>query len=98
MLLASLFSSEQQAGPVALLLGLGLAALGGSMAPLEVFPSTARAIAHATPHACANEAFSKLLKHGGDPVSVLPQVGMLLAFAALTISLATWRLGRGLTT
>ena len=78
----TLFSSEQQAAPVALLLGLGLAALGGSMAPLEVFPPTARTIAHVTPHAWANDAFSKLLDHGGDLVTVLPQVGVLLAFAA----------------
>ena len=72
ILLGSLFSSEQQAGPVALLLGLGLAALGGSMVPLEVFGPAARAIAHLTPHAWANEAFTKLVKHGGDLVSVLP--------------------------
>jgi ABC-2 type transport system permease protein len=39
MLLGTLFATEQQAGPVALLLGLGLAALGGSMAPLEIFPA-----------------------------------------------------------
>ena len=72
VLVGSLCRTEQQAGPVAFLLGLGLAALGGSMAPLEVFPRTARTIAHVTPHAWANDAFSKLLKHGGDLVSVLP--------------------------
>ncbi|MGZ4463632.1 MAG: ABC transporter permease, partial [Gaiellaceae bacterium] len=97
VLLGSLFSSGQQAGPVALLLGLGLAALGGSMAPLEVFPRTARRIAHITPHAWANDAFSKLLKHGGDLVTVLPQVGVLLAFAAAALALATWQLRRSLT-
>ena len=97
VLLGSLFSNEQQAGPVALLLGLGLAALGGSMAPLEVFPKTARTIAHVTPHAWANDAFSKLLNHGGDLGSVLPQVGVLLAFAGVAITFATWRLRRVLT-
>jgi ABC-2 type transport system permease protein len=97
VLLGSLFAREQQAGPVALLLGLGLAALGGSMAPLEIFPSTARTIAHITPHAWANDAFSKLLKHGGDLISVLPQVGVLLAFAAVTMTVALWQLRRSLT-
>jgi ABC-2 type transport system permease protein len=96
-LLGSLFASEQQAGPVALLLGPGLAALGGSMVPLEIFPKTARTIAHITPHAWANEAFSKLLKHGGDLVTVLPQIGVLLAFAAVAIAAAVWRLRRSLT-
>ena len=97
VLLASLFSTEQQAGPVALLLGLGLAALGGSMAPLEVFPRTARTIAHFTPHAWANDAFSKLLEHGGDLGTVLPQVGILFGYAAAILLLATWRLRRRLT-
>lgn len=97
VLLGSLFANEQQAGPVALLLGLGLAALGGSMAPLEVFPDTARTIAHVTPHAWANDAFSKLLKHGGTLATVLPDVGVLLAFAAAALIVATWRLRRTLT-
>ena len=97
VLLGSLFSSEQQAGPVALLLGLGLAALGGSMAPLEVFPDTARTIAHVTPHAWANDAFSELLVDGDGLTAVLPQVGVLLAFAAAALVLATWRLRRAIT-
>jgi ABC-2 type transport system permease protein len=97
VLLGSLFSNGQQAGPVAMLLGLGLAALGGSMAPLEIFPKTARRIAHITPHAWANDAFSKLLKHGGDLVTVLPQIGVLLAFAAVVLAVATWQLRRSLT-
>ena len=96
ILVGSLFSNEQQAGPVALLLGLGLAALGGSMAPLEIFPSTARTIAHITPHAWANDAFSKLLAHGGDLVTVLPQIAVLLGFAALAMIVAVWRLQRTL--
>ncbi len=96
VLVGSIVATEQQAQPVGMLLGLGLAALGGSMAPLEVFPPTARAIAHITPHAWANDAFSKLLKHGGDVVTVLPQIAVLLAFAVVAISLAVWRLQRTL--
>ena len=97
MLLGSMFSSEQQSAPVALLLGLGLAALGGSMAPLEVFPKTARLIAHVTPHAWANEAFSKLLQHGRSLVSVLPDVGVLFGFALVAITAAIWQLRRAIT-
>ncbi|HEY5428402.1 MAG TPA: ABC transporter permease, partial [Solirubrobacteraceae bacterium] len=97
VLVGSLCQTEEQARPVAFLLGLGLAALGGSMAPLEVFPATARAIAHVTPHAWANDAFSKLLKHGGDLITVLPQIGVLLGFAALATTVAVWRLRHALT-
>jgi linearmycin/streptolysin S transport system permease protein len=97
VLIGSLCQTEEQARPVAFLLGLGLAALGGSMAPLEVFPATARAIAHITPHAWANDAFSKLLKHGGNLIAILPQIGVLLGFAALTTTVAVWRLRHTLT-
>jgi ABC-2 type transport system permease protein len=97
MLLGGLCSNEEQAGPIALLLGLSLAAFGGSMVPLEVFPSAVRSVAHITPHAWANDAFSKLLEHGAGVVDVLPQVGVLLGFAAVTIVLATLRLRRAVT-
>ena len=97
MLLGALCTNQEQAGPIALLLGLSLAAFGGSMVPLEVFPSGVRSVAHITPHAWANDAFSKLLEHGAGVVDVLPQVGVLLGFAAVTVTLATWRLRRAVT-
>ena len=96
MLIGSVFSNEEQAGPVAILLGLGLAALGGSMVPLEVFPPTVRSLAHLTPHAWGNDAFSTLLKHGGGLGAVLDDIGVLLAFAAVLIALGNWRLRRAL--
>jgi len=92
LLLGSVVSSEQQAGPLALLLSLGLAALGGSMVPLEVFPDRVRAVAHLTPHAWANDGFAELVRHGGGIADVLPELGALFAFAAAVLALATWRL------
>ena len=67
------------------------------MAPLEIFPKTARAIAHVMPHAWASDAFSKLLKHGGDLATILPQIGMLLGLSAIVIAVSGWRLRRSLT-
>ena len=67
------------------------------MAPLEAFLDTAPKLAHITPHAWANDAFSKLLRHGGDLGSVVPQVAVLLGFAAVALALATWRLRRAIT-
>ena len=97
MLLGSLAASEQQAGPAAFILGLGLAALGGSMVPLEVFPAGARHLADFTPHAWGNEAFSNLRDDDGEFEDILPQLGVLLVFAAVLISLATYCLRRVLT-
>jgi ABC-2 type transport system permease protein len=97
MLLGSVLSTEQQALAVALLLGAGLAALGGSMVPLIFFPPIMLDIAHLTPHAWGNEALIALVKNGGGLASVLPQVGMLILFAIVTFSLAVWRLRHELT-
>jgi ABC-type Na+ transport system ATPase subunit NatA len=38
-----------------------------------------------------------LVEHGAGVVDVLPQVGVLLGFAAVTVTLATWRLRRAVT-
>jgi ABC-2 type transport system permease protein len=95
--IGSVLENEQQAGSIAILIGLGLAALGGSMVPLEVFPPVMRTIAHATPHAWGNDAFSTLLDHGGGLGDVLGDVGVLLCFAAVLLAIGTWRLRRTLT-
>jgi ABC-2 type transport system permease protein len=97
MLLGSVAGSAEQAGPLAILLGLGLAALGGCMVPLEVFPDRLRQIAHLTPHAWANDAFSELLERDGGLADVLGELAVLLGVAALLIALATWSLRRALT-
>ncbi|MGZ4358202.1 MAG: ABC transporter permease [Gaiellaceae bacterium] len=96
VLLGALVSSEQQAAGLAMLLGLGLASLGGSMAPLEVFPPLMRKIAHITPHAWANDAFGRLLNHHAGVLGVLPDVGVLVAGAAVLVTLGTLRLRRSL--
>jgi len=97
LLVGSALANEQQARAVAFLFGLGLAALGGSMVPLEVFPRTMQLIAHVTPHAWANEAFGTLLHHGGTLGDIAPEVGALLAFAAALLGLSVWMLRRRLT-
>lgn len=97
MLLGSILATEQQALAVAIFLGAGLAAIGGSMVPLIFFPPLMRDLSHIAPHAWGNEALIKLLKEGGDLVDVLPQVGALIGFAVATFSLAVWRLRYELT-
>jgi len=94
--LGTLFGNEQQVLGVSLLTGLGLAALGGCMVPLEVFSPTMRHIAHLTPHAWANDAFAKLAS-GASITGIGVQLAVLAAFAAALLALATWRLRRTLT-
>ena len=97
MLMGAVFTNEQQAGGVAVVVALGLAALGGSMLPLELFPPTMQRIALVTPHAWALTGFADLVRHGGGIVDILPEVGVLLAYAAVLFALATWRLRKTLT-
>jgi ABC-2 type transport system permease protein len=95
--LGSVLRNAQQAAGASLILGLGLAAVGGSMVPLEVFPPTMQKIAHITPHAWANDAFVQLVANGASITGILPELGVLTGFAAVLLMLATWRLHRVLT-
>ncbi|WP_214320163.1 ABC transporter permease [Nonomuraea sediminis] len=97
MLLGSVLRSGQQATALGLLLSLGLAALGGAMLPLDLFSEPMRRLAHVTPHAWALDGFAELLRHGGTVADVLPQLGVLLAFAAVLFGLGSWRLAAALT-
>ena len=85
MLMGALFHNDQQAAPVGVFLGLGTAALGGCMMPLQVMELFAPAVwtvAHVTPHAWALEAFEDLVLNGAGLGDVLPYIGILLAYAA----------------
>ena len=94
ILLGSILSSEQQTGAVALLVGMGMAALGGSMVPLEIFPDTMRDIAHITPHAWGNDAFSTIIVHNGGIGDILGELGVLAAYAAVLLAVSAWFLRR----
>ena len=92
MLSGALFSNEEQASSIGVFAGLMLAALGGCMVPLEVFPDGMRAAAHLTPHAWAVEALTDLVTTDATIADVVPQVAVLAAFAVVLLALATWRL------
>jgi ABC-2 type transport system permease protein len=97
MLLATLVSNEHQLSALGPALGMTLALLGGAMVPIEVFPSVMQTLAHLTPHAWALDAFHTLLVDGGDVVTILPQLGALVAFAVGLLAVATFRFRRQVT-
>ncbi len=96
MVLGSVIDNDAAAGGVGVGLGLVLAALGGGMYPLELFPDTLRTVAHATPHAWASEAFAEVQRHDGGLGDVLPQLAVLAGFAAVLLLLGAWMLRRSL--
>ena len=73
-------------------LGWGLAALGGCMVPIELFPPAMEAVARFTPHAWALDAFAELQRRDGSLIDILWQLGVIFVFAAVLIGLATWRM------
>jgi len=96
MLVGSLIDNDGAASGIGVGLGLVLAALGGSMLPLELFPDTLRTIAHITPHAWAYDAFAKIQRHDAGLVDILPQLGVLAAMAAVLLVAGTWTLRRSM--
>ena len=97
MLLATLVANEHQLSALGPALGMILGLLGGTMVPMEVFPDLMRTLSHVTPHAWAMDAFHRLLLHGGGLPDVLLEVGVLLGFAAVLLTLAVFRFRRAIT-
>jgi ABC-2 type transport system permease protein len=97
ILMGALFDNDEQAGSMGVFMGLGLAALGGCMVPLEIFPDTMAKVAHITPHAWALDGFSELIRHGGTIASIGLELAVLAVFAAALLALGTWRLRAKLT-
>jgi ABC-2 type transport system permease protein len=98
ILMGSVMSNEQQAGSLGVFLGLALAALGGAMVPLEIFPPVMERIAHLTPHAWAIEALNETMATGAGPAAVATDLAVLAIYAAALIAVATALFRRRLTT
>ena len=98
MTMGSTLSNAQQAGSLGTFFGLVLAALGGCMVPLEVFPSAVRTAAHLTPHAWAMDAFTDILGRDGTVGDVVVELAVLLVYAAVLIAVAVVLFRRRLTT
>ncbi len=89
--LAPLMSNPGQAGLLAQLLSLSFAALGGAWWPLEIVAPWMRMVGHLSPVAWAMDGFRDLLFYQGDLAAILPEVGVLLAAAALCFGFGIWR-------
>jgi ABC-2 type transport system permease protein len=96
MVLGSMLDNDSAAGGAGVGLGLVLAALGGCMLPLELFPDTLQTVAHVTPHAWAYEAFGEIQRHDAGLRDIVPQLAVLAAMAAALLALGTWALRRSM--
>ncbi|MDH3301329.1 MAG: ABC transporter permease [Acidimicrobiia bacterium] len=96
MLLGTLARTDQQVSAIGLLLGLVLAALGGSMQPLQFFPDALRRVAFVTPHAWMNDALWRILVDGEGFAQIWPSVAVLAAAGTVLLGVASLAMARSL--
>ncbi len=96
MVLGSVVDNDAAASGVGVGVGLVMGALGGAMYPIELFPDTLRTVAHVTPHAWAGQALAEVQRHGAGLVDILPELGVLLGYAAVLLLVGAWLLRRSL--
>jgi ABC-2 type transport system permease protein len=89
-LVASVARTTEQAGNWTAIIAVVLGLLGGAFFQVSQAGSAMAALSLVTPHAWFLRGLGDLAG-GGGPVAVLPAVGALFAFAAVTGGLAVWR-------
>jgi ABC-2 type transport system permease protein len=97
MVMGSVLQNAAQAGAMGVFLGLVLAAVGGCMVPLEVFPPVMNRIAHLIPHAWAIDALNASITTGAGPAQLVTELSVLTGFAAALLVGATILLRRTIT-
>ncbi len=86
LFIGALVSNENQATAVGISLGMALAALGGCMVPLEIFPDGLRAVAHVTPHAWAVDAFTETVQRGGGVDQIGTELAVLSGYGLVLLA------------
>lgn len=96
MLLGAVASNPEQASSLGVFAGLAMGALGGCMVPFEIMPDAMQAVARLLPHSWAILGLRDLVRDGGGIETVLPNLGVLAAYAAVVMALAAWRFRRAI--
>ena len=92
--IASVSPTPEAARGLATFLILCMSALGGAWFPISFMPESIQGIARATLVHWTLEGFNGILWAGGSLASVLPQIALLGATAALLMAFAVWRFQR----
>lgn len=91
ILIASLARTEGQIGGLSSLLLWGLAIVGGSIIPTFIMDRILGPLPKIAPHYWANRALNDVMLRNLTLLDVLPEMGILLGFAALFIVIGLWR-------
>ncbi|TFH34923.1 MAG: ABC transporter permease [Anaerolineales bacterium] len=91
ILIASLARTEGQIGGLSTLFLWGLGIIGGSIIPTFVMDQILGPLPKIAPHYWANQALNNVMLRNLALPDILPQIGVLLGFAALFIAIGLWR-------
>ncbi len=89
--LGTVVRSEGQASGLSWMLGMVMALLGGCWYPIELFPQFVRSAVKVLPTSWAMQGMLDIVLRGQGVLEVLPEAGVLLAFAAVFFGLGVWR-------
>jgi len=90
VLLGTLARTTKQAHSASLVVALSMSGLGGLWWPLEVTPPAYQAVGHLIPTGWAMDAMHNLVSRGCSLSGVMPQVWVLVAFAAAFTAAASF--------
>jgi ABC-2 type transport system permease protein len=90
LLAGSFAKTPESASAIANLIVLPMAFLSGSFFPLDNAPGWLRAVSQALPLKHLNDAMLGVMVRGEGPASVLPALGILLAFALVVGTIAAF--------
>jgi ABC-2 type transport system permease protein len=96
LLVGALGSNEDRVGATTPVVGICIGAIGGCTVPLEVFPSSMRALARVTPHYWAIDAWESLIDDGASVADIGGNLAVLGGFAIVMLVAATWSMRRAL--
>lgn len=91
LMVSTFVRTPAQATSATLALSMLLSALGGAWWPLEGTPLAYQAVVKIFPTTWAMIGFTNIIVRGGGVISILPQVGVLLLFAAGFFAIGIWR-------
>lgn len=91
LLLAAMAKTREQIVSLSGLLIIAMAALGGVMVPRFMMPEFMQTLGLISPHSWALIAYQDILVRGYTVADILPQLAVLLGFAAVFFAIALWR-------
>lgn len=90
-MLGTFVKTESQSSNLSIMLGMSMALLGGCWWPMELFPAGLQQIVKVLPTTWAMSALTDITMRGAGLADVLPEAGVLLAFAAVFFAVGVWR-------